>query len=103
NRRADAERDVHHEVFLALHRRDGLRAVETQHFAPVKFEEVDRLCGITIRLGPRLTDFVANPRRYFEFAVAHDFCGAEETFSAFLSGDLLPGFERFPGRLDRGV
>src|SRR5580704_17641736 len=58
----DAERNVHHEVFLALHRRYRLGSGEAQHFARVEFQKIDRFGSVAVGFSPRLADLVANPR-----------------------------------------
>jgi hypothetical protein len=80
--------------------RELLRLGEAQHFAAVKFEEINRFGNVRVSFGPGLSHFVADERGQLEFAFANDVRGAENIFGAFLRGDFFPRVEIFAGGFD---
>ena len=88
---AGAERDVESLGELARVRRDGDLAAPAQHLSRVELEEVDRLGGLDVGLGPRLADLEDHRGREVVLAGAHPRRGAQEDRGALARGQGGPG------------
>ena len=98
---ARPERDVERLGELARVGRDGNLAAPAQHLARVELEEVDRLGGLDVGLGPGLADLENHRRREVVLPGPHACRGAQEDGGALARGQRRPGRLRPVGRLDR--
>src|SRR5713226_5124217 len=110
NHYAHAQRNINKVVALAAHRDQLLRLAQSQHFAAVEFQEVDRFRDVRIRFRPGLADFVAHQRVQLEFPLPHNLRRAEKALRSLLRRNAFPRvkvfvavFDRLPRHLRRGI
>ena len=98
---AGAERDVERLGKLARVRRDGDLAAPAEHLAGVELEEVDRLGGLDVGLGPGLPDL--ENHRGGEIVLARPHAGgrAQEDGRALPRREISPLALRLDGRVNR--
>ncbi len=99
NHHAHTQRNIDEIIFLALHGHNFLRTGQPQHLPPIKFQKIDGLRGVCIRLRPSLPCLINNQRVHFVLTLAQNLRRAEQALHSLLRRHPLPCLKSLCRRL----